>query len=366
MLHLLQGLGLSRAGSSDLRRESEALVALVWFPFALAWLADVIRTRGVPPIFLDIALQVRLLVAVPLLHVAYVLLERRCADSLHRLVEEGFAPQEPVSLILARERSWSGSWAMRLLPLAIGLLLGQSLYWAGFAITPIAHMEGAGWREPAVVWYAWIALPVFYALLLRISFRWLVWVGSLARIGRIRLHTIALHPDLVGGIAFLARPSMAFAIPIFALSSVLAGAWGTEIAFRGASISRFVQPLVAWSVLSLAVTLGPLLVLTPNVLRMRIQGHLDYGGLAARYTHAFAARWLRSESRKGLLGSPDIQSLADLGGSFEVVRRTRVVIFGWEQVLWVLASVLGPMIPLILASLGLVEVLRKLADAILR
>jgi hypothetical protein len=44
---------------------------------------------------------------------------------------------------------------------------------------------------------------------------------------------------------------------------------------------------------------------------------------------------------------PDIQSLNDLAGSFEVIRRMRVVPFGMGLVLILVAATLAPMVPLV-------------------
>ena len=68
----------------------------------------------------------------------------------------------------------------------------------------------------------------------------------------------------------------------------------------------------------------------------------------------FDQKWLR---RKGngeqLLGSGDIQSLADLGNSYAVVREMRAVPFSTEDVLWLLVVSVVPMLPLLLTIMPL-------------
>jgi hypothetical protein len=47
---------------------------------------------------------------------------------------------------------------------------------------------------------------------------------------------------------------------------------------------------------------------------------LGYDALAASYTHAFDAKWLRGAPHdESILGTADPQSLADLGNSFGVI-----------------------------------------------
>ena len=76
----------------------------------------------------------------------------------------------------------------------------------------------------------------------------------------------------------------------------------------------------------LFVVVGPLLVFTPQLAQAKRTGNLEYGTLAERYVRAFDAKWLRGEAPadEPFIGSGDIQSLADLGNSLEVVRSMRI------------------------------------------
>jgi hypothetical protein len=60
------------------------------------------------------------------------------------------------------------------------------------------------------------------------------------------------------------------------------------------------------------------------------------------------------------VGSGDIQSLADLGNSFEVIRTMRLVPFTTETLLQLLVTTLAPVLPLTLTMLPLEELLRRL------
>jgi hypothetical protein len=61
-----------------------------------------------------------------------------------------------------------------------------------------------------------------------------------------------------------------------------------------------------------------------------------------------------------LLGSADIQSLADLGNSYEVVRGMRLVPFTKETVFQLGVLTLLPVLPLILTMISLEELLGRL------
>ena len=64
---------------------------------------------------------------------------------------------------------------------------------------------------------------------------------------------------------------------------------------------------------------GPLLVFSPRLHGLKRAGLYEYGTLAQRYVREFEHKWLRGGAPADNLNisSADIQSLADLGNSFE-------------------------------------------------
>jgi len=88
----------------------------------------------------------------------------------------------------------------------------------------------------------------------------------------------------------------------------------------------------------------------------------EYGTLAERYVREFDAKWLRggAPADEALVGSGDIQSLADLGNSFEVVRTMRIAPITKEAILQLVAATLAPVVPLALTMMSLEELLKKL------
>jgi hypothetical protein len=65
------------------------------------------------------------------------------------------------------------------------------------------------------------------------------------------------------------------------------------------------------------------------------------------------------------VGSGDIQSLADLSNSFEVVRTMRIAPVTKEAVLRLVAATLAPVAPLMLTLMPLEELLKKLIGIVL-
>ncbi len=76
----------------------------------------------------------------------------------------------------------------------------------------------------------------------------------------------------------------------------------------------------------------------------------------------FDSKWLRGGAPAGepLVGSSDIQSLADLGSSFQVVREMRIVPIKRDDVLRLVVATLLPIVPLALTMMSLEELLKTL------
>ena len=65
------------------------------------------------------------------------------------------------------------------------------------------------------------------------------------------------------------------------------------------------------------------------------------------------------------MGSADIQSLADLANSYEVVRGIRAVPFGRDTIIQVVVPALIPFAPLALTVVPAEEILKKLLGMLL-
>ena len=103
---------------------------------------------------------------------------------------------------------------------------------------------------------------------------------------------------------------------------------------------------------------------TPAARRL---GLSEYGTLAERYVRAFDQKWLRggAPTDEPLLGSPDIQSLADLGNSVEVIQEMRAIPISRAMVIELAVFTLVPVVPLLLTMVSLEELLKKLVQIVL-
>jgi hypothetical protein len=223
------------------------------------------------------------------------------------------------------------------------------------------HLSLAGW------WYVYVSLPLVQFIMLRWYFRLVVWARFLWQVARCELHLVPTHPDRAGGLGFLSLTPIAFAPLLAAHGALLAGLIANRIFFQGATLPDFKVELAVVVAFLLLVVLAPLLPFVRPLSAARHAGLREYGALAQRYVREFDDKWLRGGAAAGepLVGSADIQSLADLGNSFEIVRSMRMVPFTRDAVIQLVVITLLPVAPLLLTMVSLEELLKRLLQVVL-
>lgn len=216
------------------------------------------------------------------------------------------------------------------------------------------------------MWYGYVSLPIFQFLLCRWYFRIVIWFRFLWQVSRIELALVPSHPDRVGGLGFLSNTAYAFSPLALAHGALLAGLLANRIFFLGEALPDYKLQILVVVLFVLLLVFSPLLVFVPQLARTKQTGLREYGTLAERYVREFDAKWLRGRAPadEPFVGSADIQSLADLGNSFEVVRTMRLAPVTKETVLPLIVSTLAPIAPLALTMMPLEQLLRTLVGVL--
>ncbi len=359
------------------RRRTVAISLFAWLPLLIlsalgggAWGAAV-----KVPFATDIEIHVRFLVALPLLILAELVVHQRLRPVVRQFVERGLiadTSRARFAAALPSAMRLRNSVAAEVLLVAVVYVVGVFYIWPLYGAlhvstwysTPVA---GARRLSPAGWWYVYVSLPLFQFMLLRWYFRQFIWMRFLWQVARCELSLVPTHPDRAGGLGFLSLTPVAFAPILAAHGALLTGLMANRIFFEGATLPDFKGELVVVVLFLLLLVLGPLLVFVPHLSAARRVGLREYGTLAQRYVREFDDRWLRGGAAAGeaLVGSADIQSLADLGNSFELVRSMRVVPFTRDAVVQLAVITLLPVAPLLLTMVSLEELLKRLLQVVL-
>jgi hypothetical protein len=158
-----------------------------------------------------------------------------------------------------------------------------------------------------------------------------------------------------------------FAPLLMAHSGIVAGYIANRILQEGAKLPDYKFELVGLATLLLAIVLGPLCVFVPKLNRARLAGLRTYGRFASSYVVDFVRKWT-SDANVGdahLLGSVDIQSLADLDNSFAIVKEIKLVPFGKDTVIRFLVVIALPLAPLAFTMFSPEELFKRLITVVL-
>jgi len=359
-----------------LMRRMIGIPLVAWLPLlVLTAYEGIAFGRVVPvPFLYDLDAHARFLVAIPLLLVAEVVIHQRIRPVVRQFVDAGIVT--PVVLPGFRAEI---DRAMRLRnSLAVESILAVGVFGFGWMLwTETSSLTTSTWytivdpagRHSTLAgrWYLHVSIPIFQFLFYRWYFRLFVWFLFLWRVSRLDLRLTPTHPDRAGGLGFLASAPLAFALVILAQAIVVSAVIAGHILFQGDTLQANRYVVAGFVILQLLIVLGPLCVFAPKLLALKRRGRREYGTLAARYTREFHEKWIGGAAPpdEPLLGSADIQSLADLANSYEVVRGIRAVPFGRDTILQVAVPALIPFAPLALTVVPAEEIIKKLLGMLL-
>lgn len=112
--------------------------------------------------------------------------------------------------------------------------------------------------------------------------------------------------------------------------------------------------------------LGPLFIFAWKLWVCRVKGADEYMTFASYYVNDFDRKWLRTDNRaEPLLGTSDLQSLADLANSVNIVRNMRTVPFGPRLLVSLAFAAFVPLLPLLLFRYPLADLSEKVVRMVL-
>lgn len=368
---------LRRARLSDdtlllVRRRIMFFFLLVWLPlFALSALdGQMMPGTSAVPFLLDLEVHVRFLLVLPLLIVAELVVHRRMRSVVSLFLERNLIPANAMDRF---DAAVAGAFRLRnstvaeLVLIVLVYVVGILVVWRNFVALDAATWYATPSADSATLslagmWYGYVSLPIFQFLLVRWYFRIFIWVRFVWNVSRIELDLVPTHPDRVGGLGFLTNTIHTFAILALVHGGLLAGSIANRIFFMDAVLTDYKAEIAVMVVWLLLVILGPLLMFAPRLAQVKRDGLREYGTLAERYVREFDVKWLRggAPADEPLVGSGDIQSLADLGNSFEVVRSMHSAPFTRDAVIRVVVAALAPLTPLALTMMPLEELVKTL------
>jgi hypothetical protein len=367
---LQKRLGLIKDEAPYLKRRATLAAVITWLPLLiLAAMQGLASGHAVPVPFLrDFSDYTRFLLAIPLLLLPENILGPRIADAAAHFVTSGVIQKkdfqrfdkfvqlglesrdsvtaEGVIVVLAYLSAWV---AFREIPNHVSTWYrsvsesGTTLTWAGY-------------------WLVGFCMPLYQLLVLRWLWRLFLWLQFLGRVSKLDLHLFPTHPDEAAGLGFVGDAQRFFGIILFAFSLGSAGVLAREIVYDHVPLVTFAPAIAAYVVIALLIVVGPLMVFTRLLLKTKRIGLHQYGTLATDYTGSFHEKWIENQNptQEPLLGTADIQSLADLGNSYGYIEKMKPLPVDPRTLVHLVLASLLPLTPLLLTVMPLKDILKLL------
>lgn len=358
------------------RRRILVISGMTWLPLLILSLIEGQALGGgiKIPFLYDIEAHTRFLIALPMLVAAELVVHSRLRPAVSGFVERRLIIPEDlprfnaaIDSALRVRNSVVVEVALLVLVYTVGLWVWRSQVATGIA-SWYAVSDGPQWHLTlAGYWYALVSVPIFQFILLRWYLRFVIWFLFLWRVSKLNLRLIATHPDRAAGLGFLGQSTYAFTPILFAQGALLAGLIANRVLYEGKDLLSFKLDAAGLIIFFLVFVLSPLFVFSAKLNSAKRRGLSDYGGLACRYVERFEGKWIVENTSEGeeLLGTGDIQSLADLGNSFGVVLETRLVPFGVKDASRLAAATVAPLLPLALTIMPVEELASRLIKILL-
>jgi len=303
-------------------------------------------------------LHTRFLIAIPVLLWAERFVDGRVQSAVASFTARGLVrpadlPRFQAIVSESEQLHHSVRMAVAIVAIAFGISgLGRLVGLVPHMTTgPTAQTTAIEW------WVAFLSLPLFRIVLLQWVWRWAVWAILMARTSRLDLELQPAHPDLAGGLGFLEQAAISFLCLQVATGTVIAGRLVTKLLPVREEIAGF-------TVMTVAMVLGPLALFSRKLLRAKRRGELSYGELASRHNRLFGQRWFGGQS-PAPLGDPSFSSLADLSTGYGLISRMRPLPIGRLSLVLLLVVCLAPAVPALLAGVPLNDMLVRVVKTVL-
>ncbi len=331
---------------------------LTWLPLLILSSISGTAFSGVKvPFFYDIEIHVRFLGSLALMIAAELVVHQRIQVIVKEFIDRNIIATQDLhkfNAIINKAMHLRNSYIVEICLIILVFGFGKWIWkeymtlnvatWFAIPKSGQLHLTLPGY------WYAFVSLPIFQFILLRWYFRLFIWYDFLWKTSKLPLHLNSLHPDRAGGLSFITDSIFALAPLLLAHTLLLAGLIANRILHAGAALPDFKYEIIGIIVFLLVIVLIPLFFFIFPLEETKRRGTIKYGAIASHYVNDFSKKWLsdHSEKSKMLLGSSDIQSLADLANSYQVTQEMRILPFTLRNIIQFIFIISIPFFPLAL------------------
>ena len=349
-------------------------LCITWLPLVIITAIEGTLYSGVQlPFLKDIAMQMRLLVALPVLLLIRFIIDGKVID-LEKYFFNTLMSDNEQRLILfkifTRTRKLANSILAEIIMLLMVIATTISFVktgvfsgiqsgtesWMGIASEGTLTLSAAG------KWVVFISIPVFQFLFLRWIWRYIVWVLHLSSISKARLNLQPTHPDRAGGLGIIVHTQKYFSLVFVSLSTVISGEMCAQLIRNPDSFSIVRGEVIGYIIICLFLLLLPMVFFTGKLMKTKHEGLLEHSNLGVLMSSKFDEEWINDKAIEKRVAerSVDTSMLHDYSGVYKSLEELRPVPITYKDVISMAAILFIPYIPLLFIHFSVGELLQKL------
>jgi hypothetical protein len=365
---LLSGLKMEGTSTRHITKRILFLIAITWLPLltlsALQGLA--FGDKVEIPFWKDFAIHSKFLIILPLLLFAEGPFDFKLKEITIQFFKSGLLDEKDLVRYEEIKKKVNGLadsvWPDVIILIAIVLNLlfrfisvgaSQISIWIFLPDNQTSSISWAG------IYLAFICGPFFQFILIRWVWRWIIWFIYFRKLARLPLKLNSAHPDMAGGLGFLGYPPGPFIQVAFALAILFSTAIAENIYFLHDKLQSYYPLMAFFALLTLLMNVLPLIVFMKPLSAQQRKGYFEYSALIQEHHRLFDEKWLKKEHDPISPGIADPSSMADINGSFEIVKNMKTIPFDLKIMLSSIVIAILPMLPLLAFEYNITDLMLK-------
>jgi hypothetical protein len=366
---LVSGLRLEGTSAKHITKKILFLIAITWLPLlALSTLQGLAFGDKVDiPFWKDFAIHSKFLIILPLLLFAEGPFDFKLKEITIQFFRSGILDQQDLGRYEEIKKKVKGLadsiWPDVIILIAIvsNLLFrfisvgaGQISIWIFLPDNQTSSISWAG------IYLAIICGPFFQFILIRWVWRWIMWFIYFRELARLPLKLNSAHPDMAGGLGFLGYPPGPFIQVAFALAILFSTAIAENIYFLHDKLQTYYALMAFFALLTVLMNVLPLIVFMKPLSVQQRKGFFEYSALIQEHHRLFDEKWLHKGHEPISPGTPDPSSMADINGSFEIVKNMKTIPFDLKIMMSSILIAILPMLPLLAFEYNITDLVLKI------
>ena len=374
---ILRKLKLEGEADPSIVKKIIFFIIISWLPLLIL---SLIESTAINPsikisFLLDFVLYIRVFVVIPLLFIAERILRSIIFKSLNHFTDSGIVADNNIEEYKVTLKFFGKHKDSGLIDILIIVAAYAIVIWGWINIWKYYDMTSSltSWQFSQNVqgqislsgyWYAFMTIPIYLFFFCKLLWKFLLWAVILFKISKMNLNLFPTDPDRSGGLGFIGHNQVFFGILGFIQSSIFSAEIANKVLYSDMVIQDFKFIILGYVLLITFILIFPMFFFVRKLTLTKLGGILDYGVASHKYVSGFHDKWVNGNNPDGekLLGSADIQSLADLSNSYGIVKTMIPVPIDLRKIVTLILIILVPFSPLILFVIPLNELFKALAN----